>query len=135
MAELAQMFKDFALIVEQQGELLDQIEYQVKAASEYIDEGNVQMTEAIEIQISIRKKQCMCAAAVVVCIIIIVVVCWVYLGHPSSGSSSGSSPTAAPASVPAPASAPTLATFSARSFTNIFGRPILQQLSSHRHLR
>ena len=29
VAELAQMFQDFALIVEQQGELLDQIEYQV----------------------------------------------------------------------------------------------------------
>jgi t-SNARE complex subunit (syntaxin) len=30
VAELAQMFQDFALIVEKQGELLDQIEYQVK---------------------------------------------------------------------------------------------------------
>lgn len=29
VAELAQMFQDFALIVEQQGELLDQIEHQV----------------------------------------------------------------------------------------------------------
>lgn len=29
IAELHQMFLDFALLVEQQGELLDQIEYQV----------------------------------------------------------------------------------------------------------
>ena len=66
VAELAQMFQDFALIVEQQGELLDQIEYQVKSASDYIDEGNEEMVQAIEIQKSIRKKQC--------CILMIVLV-------------------------------------------------------------
>ena len=40
VAELHQMFLDFALLTEQQGELLDQIEYQVKSASDYIEEGN-----------------------------------------------------------------------------------------------
>ena len=49
------MFLDFALLTEQQGELLDQIEYQVKAASDYIDEGNSDMVQAIEIQ-----KRCVC---------------------------------------------------------------------------
>lgn len=76
------MFQDFALIVEQQGELLDQIEYQVKAASDYIDEGNVQMVEAIEIQKSIRKKQCLIAIVVLVVIGVIVgVVIAVYKSH------------------------------------------------------
>jgi t-SNARE complex subunit (syntaxin) len=45
---------------------LDQIEYQVKSASDYIEEGNKDMVQAIEIQKSIRKKQC--------CIIVIVLV-------------------------------------------------------------
>jgi t-SNARE complex subunit (syntaxin) len=64
--ELHQMFLDFALLTEKQGELLDQIEHQVKEASEFVDQGNVEMVEAIELQISIRKKQC--------CILIIVLV-------------------------------------------------------------
>jgi len=73
VAELAQMFQDFALIVEQQGELLDQIEYQVKSSSEYIDEANVEMGQAIDYQISIRKKQC-CLAVIILLVIVIIVV-------------------------------------------------------------
>lgn len=68
VAELAQMFQDFALIVEQQGELLDQIEYQVKTAADFIDEGNTHMVGAIEIQKSIRAKQC-CIAVIVLIVI------------------------------------------------------------------
>ena len=34
------MFVDFALLVEQQGELLDQIEYNVHAAHEFVQGGN-----------------------------------------------------------------------------------------------
>ena len=66
VAELHQMFLDFALLTEQQGELLDQIEFQVKSASDFIDEGNQDMVQAIEYQKSIRKKQC--------CILVIVLV-------------------------------------------------------------
>jgi t-SNARE complex subunit (syntaxin) len=66
VAELHQMFVDFALLTEQQGELLDQIEYQVKSASDYVEEGNKEMVQAIEYQKSIRKRQC--------CIIMIVLV-------------------------------------------------------------
>jgi t-SNARE complex subunit (syntaxin) len=57
VAELHQMFVDFALLTEQQGELLDQIEFQVKAAGDYIDEANVQLVESIQYQKSIRKRQ------------------------------------------------------------------------------
>ncbi|KDO28434.1 hypothetical protein SPRG_06672 [Saprolegnia parasitica CBS 223.65] len=58
VAELHQMFLDLALLVEQQGEMLDQIEFQVKAASNYIDAGNKEVTKAIQTQKSMRKKQC-----------------------------------------------------------------------------
>ena len=57
VAELHQMFLDFALLTEQQGELLDQIEFQVKQAGDYVEEANVDVHEAIEYQKSIRKKQ------------------------------------------------------------------------------
>lgn len=66
VAELHQMFLDFALLTEQQGELLDQIEFQVNNAGEYIDDGNADMAQAIEYQISIRKKQACCAVIVLV---------------------------------------------------------------------
>lgn len=74
VAELHQMFLDFALLTEQQGELLDQIEYQVKAASDYIDEGNADMVQAIEYQKSIRKKQCCIIVTVLVVIGIIIAI-------------------------------------------------------------
>ena len=74
VAELHQMFLDFALLTEKQGELLDQIEHQVKDASEYIDEGNAEMVQAIEIQKSIRYKQCCIATIILVIIGIIIAV-------------------------------------------------------------
>lgn len=70
--ELNQMFVDFATLVEKQGELLDQIETQVKEASDYIDQGNAEMVEAIELQKSIRRKQC-CILMIVITIIAIII--------------------------------------------------------------
>ena len=58
VAELHQMFLDFALLTEQQGELLDQIEFNVNQAADYVEEANVETHTAIEYQKSIRKKQC-----------------------------------------------------------------------------
>lgn len=72
VAELHQMFLDFALLTEKQGELLDQIEHQVKEASDYIDQGNTEMVEAIDIQKSIRAKQC-CIALIVLVVLGIIV--------------------------------------------------------------
>jgi len=66
VAELQQMFLDFALLTEQQGELIDQIEYNVKSAADYVEDANVQVYTAIEYQKSSRKKQC--------CIIVIVII-------------------------------------------------------------
>ena len=74
VAELHQMFLDFALLTEQQGELLDQIEFQVKAASDYIEQCNVDIVEAIDLQKSIRRKQCCIIVTVLVIIGIIVAI-------------------------------------------------------------
>jgi t-SNARE complex subunit (syntaxin) len=57
VAELHQMFLDFALLTEQQGELLDQIEYQVKGANDHVESANEEVVEAIVFQKAIRKKQ------------------------------------------------------------------------------
>jgi len=71
VAELHQMFLDFALLTEQQGELLDQIEYQVRSAADYVEDANVDVYEAIEYQKKIRKKQCWIVLIVVVVGIIV----------------------------------------------------------------
>jgi t-SNARE complex subunit (syntaxin) len=71
VAELHQMFLDFALLTEQQGELLDQIEFQVKQAGDYVEEANVDVHQAIEYQKAIRKKQCWIILIAVVAIIVV----------------------------------------------------------------
>jgi t-SNARE complex subunit (syntaxin) len=60
IADLNQMFLDFALLIEQQGEMLDQIEFQVKEATDFVDQANVELAASVELQIGLRKKQCMC---------------------------------------------------------------------------
>lgn len=58
VAELHQMFLDFALLVEHQGEMLDQIEHQVKKSTDYVYQGNANLLSSIEIQKRTRSKQC-----------------------------------------------------------------------------
>lgn len=77
VAELHQMFLDFAVLTEQQGELLDQIEFQVKAAADNVDSGNKDLTEAIDYQIAIRKKQCCCIGIIIVVLGAIAVVVYI----------------------------------------------------------
>jgi t-SNARE complex subunit (syntaxin) len=82
--EMHQMFVDLALVVDSQGEMLDSIEYQVKQSLEFIEEGNEQMEEAIQIQKSIRKRQAWCCFAILVLIAIIVL--YVVLKGKATGS-------------------------------------------------
>ena len=83
VAELHQMFLDFALLTEQQGELLDQIEYQVKSAGEYIEDGNTDIQYAIQYQKEIRKRYC----CLIIIILVIVMVLLVAIGafNPAGG--------------------------------------------------
>mmetsp|Transcript_26517 Transcript_26517/g.39229 ORF Transcript_26517/g.39229 Transcript_26517/m.39229 type:complete len:312 (-) Transcript_26517:1398-2333(-) len=71
VAELHQMFLDFALLVEQQGELLNSIEHQVRQAADHVETGNQDVHGAIEIQKSVRKKQMWIILIVFVVVIII----------------------------------------------------------------
>ncbi len=73
MAELRGIFQDFALLVENQAELLDQIQYQVELASDHIDEGNKEMVAAIDHLKDVRKWQ------FIICLIILVVIAAIIL--------------------------------------------------------
>jgi t-SNARE complex subunit (syntaxin) len=74
VAELHQMFLDFALLTEQQGELLDQIEFQVKQAADYVEDGNVDLYEGVEYQKKIRKKQMWIILIIVIVLAVILLV-------------------------------------------------------------
>jgi t-SNARE complex subunit (syntaxin) len=71
VSELHQMFLDFALLTEQQGELVDQIEFNVKSAADYVEDANVDVHHAIEYSKKVRKKQCLIIVIVIVVTIIL----------------------------------------------------------------
>ena len=73
VAELHQLFLDFALLTEQQGEALDQIEYQVRAAGEYVESGNADIRYAIKYQTELRRRYCCCCVIVVVVLAVILI--------------------------------------------------------------
>jgi t-SNARE complex subunit (syntaxin) len=70
--ELHQMFLDFSLLTELQGEMFDSIEYNVINANDFIEEANLDLVGAIEYQRKIRKKQC--------CVIVVVLLVMLGLG-------------------------------------------------------
>lgn len=69
---LHQIFLDMAVLVEAQGELLDNIETQVAKANEYVNQGNKALTSAKALQKSTRKWMC-CVLFICVAIVLVVV--------------------------------------------------------------
>lgn len=69
IAELHQMFVDFALIVDKQGDILDKVELGIKFTDEYITDGNEHMHGAIKEQKKYRRKQlCLCCTCTIIII-------------------------------------------------------------------
>jgi len=58
IAELHQMFLDFSLLVEQQGEMLDNVEYNVARSDDYVSHANEHVVTALEHAKKSRKYQC-----------------------------------------------------------------------------
>lgn len=70
--ELHQLFTDINLLVEQQGELLDQIEYTVAQSVNYTGKAVEELRTASKYQKSVRKKMC-CVLIIVLCVILAIV--------------------------------------------------------------
>mmetsp|Transcript_17481 Transcript_17481/g.43994 ORF Transcript_17481/g.43994 Transcript_17481/m.43994 type:complete len:313 (-) Transcript_17481:192-1130(-) len=70
IVELHQLFVDMSVLVETQGEMLDQIEYSVQQAHAYVEKGVVQLEKAKQSQKDSRKRMC----CIMVCMIIFLVV-------------------------------------------------------------
>ncbi|KAG5181317.1 soluble NSF attachment protein receptor [Tribonema minus] len=71
--ELHRMFMDLALLVEQQGETLDVIEFQVKQAGDYVRQGNVSLEDAIAKAKQVRKRQC-CMIGIIMAVIAVIII-------------------------------------------------------------
>ncbi|KAL2613078.1 hypothetical protein R1flu_024770 [Riccia fluitans] len=72
LLELHQIFLDMAVLVEAQGELLDNIENQVSKAVDHVQQGTVALQTAKKLQRGTRR--CMCIAIILLLIIIIIIV-------------------------------------------------------------
>lgn len=68
--ELHKMFQDLAVLVEAQGEMLDNIEYQVTMAKDYMSQGNKQLNIALKARKQTRRRMC----CFIICLIIIMVI-------------------------------------------------------------
>ena len=72
--EVAQLFKEIAILVECQGEIVDSIEQNVLKAEIQIEDGTKELGKAEKNTISSRKKKVACFSIIAVVIIIIVLV-------------------------------------------------------------
>ncbi|KAL2644132.1 hypothetical protein R1flu_011719 [Riccia fluitans] len=72
LLELNQIFLDMALLVEAQGELLNDIESNVQAANTFVAHGTQQLQKARRLQLSTRKWTCIAILIILIIIIIIV---------------------------------------------------------------
>jgi len=67
LEELHQLFVDMSILVESQGELLNQIEYSVEQSVSYVEKGVENLDKAAKYQKSYRKKMlCICVCLTVV---------------------------------------------------------------------
>ena len=72
LENLLDMFKDLNMLVERQGEQIDNIEVQVNAAGDYMEKGIKQLDNAKKSQSKSRKYMC---ALVIVAVIVLVAIC------------------------------------------------------------
>lgn len=70
--EIHKMFDDFALMVEEQSELLDNIEFQTKMAGNYVGDGMRHAEELIRLTRKVRKKRC-CVIIIVLTLLVLAV--------------------------------------------------------------
>lgn len=70
VTELHQMFVDLAILVEHQGEMLNNIEHQVATSKEYVKSGNAELVRALKARKQTRRRMC----CFIVCLIIVMVI-------------------------------------------------------------
>ncbi|KAI3630948.1 hypothetical protein MIR68_011031 [Amoeboaphelidium protococcarum] len=72
--ELHQMFLDMAVLVDAQGEMINQIETYVASAAEHTNKGVEEMKKAVKMQKKSRKKMCFIMFCLLMLIVIVIIV-------------------------------------------------------------
>ncbi|XP_052802370.1 syntaxin isoform X2 [Mya arenaria] len=72
--ELHDMFMDMAMLVEQQGEMIDRIEYNVEQAVDYVETAKMDTKKAVKYQSKARRKLIMIIICVAVLIAIVAII-------------------------------------------------------------
>uniref|UniRef100_H2Z9A2 t-SNARE coiled-coil homology domain-containing protein n=1 Tax=Ciona savignyi TaxID=51511 RepID=H2Z9A2_CIOSA len=76
--ELHDMFMDMAMLVEQQGEIIDRIEYNVEHSVDYVERAVSDTKKAVKYQSKARRKKiCM----IVCCVILLIIIISIILGN------------------------------------------------------
>ncbi|XP_046363656.1 syntaxin isoform X2 [Haliotis rufescens] len=78
--ELHDMFMDMAMLVEQQGEMIDRIEYNVEQAVDYIETAKMDTKKAVKYQSKARRKKILIIICVVVLLAVIALIIGVTVG-------------------------------------------------------
>nr|XP_009860972.1 syntaxin-1A-like isoform X2 [Ciona intestinalis]XP_018670600.1 syntaxin-1A-like isoform X2 [Ciona intestinalis] len=78
--ELHDMFMDMAMLVEQQGEMVNQIEYNVTSAASYVETANTEIKKAVKYQSAARKKKIIIIVIVLIVLAVIGIIVGVSVG-------------------------------------------------------
>ncbi|XP_012697830.1 syntaxin-2-like [Clupea harengus] len=82
--ELHEMFMDIAVLVETQGEMMNNIETNVSSASEYVISGKIATKKAVRYQKQARRKYIIVAIVVLVLLAVIALIVGLSVGLPKS---------------------------------------------------
>ena len=95
--EVHDLFIELGALVTQQGEMINNIAYNVEQATEKVEKGRRDLSDAERHQRSARRKKVICAAIIIVAVLILLLV---ILGELGAFSSSGSDPRPVPPNPP-----------------------------------
>lgn len=79
MVDLNHIFKDLAVIVQDQGEVIDNIEMNVEAVSEFVSDANVKIIEAKRSNEKARKKKCCIWLIIILAIVVLLLILFLAL--------------------------------------------------------
>ncbi|OBZ87821.1 Syntaxin-like protein psy1 [Choanephora cucurbitarum] len=93
--ELAQLFEDMQMMIEEQGQVLDQVDNHAQETTQDLEHGNKQISRAIVLARSTRaKKWCCFFITIIICVVIAILVWWFAFDHPGVGHNNNNNQTA-----------------------------------------
>lgn len=71
------LFKDFSVLVIEQGTILDRIDYNIEHAVKHVEVANVHLEKALKIEKSTRARSCViCLSVALLVMVVILMIKW-----------------------------------------------------------